>query len=115
MGQKIVTVAIGGINASNVQRVLFQSRAAFKGFDGVAVISAIIAAEDSAKAAVELRSLIATPLSSSIKVTKKAAKVEELIEKVPEIVRKLGQIVPLTHNMTNLVVQNFSANVALAM
>ena len=48
---QVKTVAIGGINASNVQRVLFQSRATAKGLDGVAVVSGIIGAEDPKAAA----------------------------------------------------------------
>ena len=48
---QVKTVAIGGINALNVQRVLFQSRATTKGLDGVAVVSGIISATDPKAAA----------------------------------------------------------------
>ena len=37
--QSMKTVAIGGINASNVERVMFQTRATAKGLDGVAIVS----------------------------------------------------------------------------
>ena len=112
-------MAIGGVDASNVQRVMYQTKTSTKALDGVAIISAIIAAENPKKAASELRSLICTPLQSTIpetsRGTRKYRSVQELLERVPEVVRKVGRMVPLTHNMTNLVVQNFAANVALAM
>jgi thiamine-phosphate diphosphorylase/hydroxyethylthiazole kinase len=57
---QIKTVCIGGINASNVQRVLFQTGSSTGGpsLNGVAVVSAIIAADDPSKAAQDLKSLI---------------------------------------------------------
>ena len=115
MDEKVATIAIGGINAANVQRVMFQSKATFKGLDGVAVVSAIIAAKDPKRAATELRQLVGTPPPSVVKNVRKSKTVHELLEKIPNIVRQLGRVTPLCHNMTNLVVQNFAANVALSM
>ena len=37
-----------------------------------------------------------------------------LDEIVPGVIAQIGKINPLSHNMTNLVVQNFAANIALA-
>lgn len=113
MDMAIPTVAIGGINASNVQRVIFQSQCPTKGLDGVAVVSAITAAQDPKAAATGLRSLISTvPVSMSPKADENQ-NVETLLRQIPSIVKELGVKSPLCHNMTNLVVQNFAANVAL--
>lgn len=112
-GMTIPTVAIGGLNASNVQRVMFQSKSPSKGLDGVAVVSAIVAAHDPKTAASELRSLIdKVPISMSPKAGENRS-VETLLSQIARIVKELGVRSPLCHNMTNLVVQNFAANVAL--
>jgi len=113
MDQVIPTVAIGGINASNAQRVIFQSKSPQKGLDGVAIVSAIMAAEDpKAAAAALLKSIKGVPTTMSLK-AKNNQSVETLVSQVPNIVKELGAKSPLCHNMTNLVVQNFAANVAL--
>ncbi|KAK7225688.1 hypothetical protein V2G26_013691 [Clonostachys chloroleuca] len=91
----ISTVCIGGINISNTQQVMTQSSAPAKSLDGVAVVSAIIAAANPAAAARELSSKVLTA-------------------KVPDVIRAVAKKTPLSHNMTNLVVQNFAANVGLA-
>lgn len=109
----VPTVAIGGINASNVQRVMFQSKSPSKGLDGVAVVSAIMAAQDpKAAAAALLSSIRQVPNTMSPKADENR-NVEILLGKIPAIVKELGVKSPLCHNMTNLVVQNFAANVAL--
>ena len=116
MDEKVATVAIGGINADNVQRVMFQSKATFKGLDGVAIVSTIMTAKDPRRTAKEMRMLIGNPPPSVIRnVTKTKRSVQELLQQIPDIVRKLGHTMPLCHNMTNFVVQNFAANVALSM
>ena len=113
MDLQIPTVAIGGINASNVQRVMFQSKSLNKGLDGVAVVSAIVAAQNPKAAASDLRSLIdKVPVSMSLKAGDNQD-VETLLSQIVHIVKELGVMSPLCHNMTNLVVQNFAANVAL--
>ena len=115
--QRIATVAIGGINASNVQRVMYQSKSTFRGLDGVAVVSAIVAAQSPKNSAAHLLDLInspppfARPPSGNFK----SRTVEELIRKVQGVVKEVGIVVPVCHNMTNTVVQNFAANVAVAM
>ncbi|KAL7927990.1 Hydroxyethylthiazole kinase family domain-containing protein [Trichoderma austrokoningii] len=92
----IPTVCIGGINGSNATAVLVESSAApEKSLDGVAVVSALVAAEDPAAAA---RTLLANVA----------------LGKIPDVIKAVAAKTPLSHNMTNLVVQNFAANVALA-
>ncbi|TFB06094.1 putative thiamine biosynthetic bifunctional enzyme [Trichoderma ghanense] len=90
------TVCIGGINAHNATSVLLESSAApAKSLDGIAVVSALVAAEDPAAAARDLLAKVVTG-------------------RVPDVLRAVAEGTPLSHNMTNLVVQNFAANVALA-
>ena len=113
MDTKIPTVAIGGLNASNLQRIIFQSKSPTKGLDGVAVVSAIMAAPNPKAAASELKHIIdKVPPSMSPKAGENQS-VETLLDQIPHIVKDLGVKSPLCHNMTNLVVQNFAANVAL--
>lgn len=109
----IKTVAIGGINASNVQRVIFQAKSPKKGLDGVAVVSDIMAAQDPKAAAIKLKGLIAHVPGSMSPEAVKNKSIESLLRQVPDLVKDLGTTSPLCHNMTNLVVQNFAANVAL--
>jgi len=112
----IRTVCIGGINASNAQRVMYQSATLSKGLDGVAVVSAIVGAEDPKKAARDLRNLLARPPAfAAVKQEKQKLTRDVITSLGPQITKKLGEVTPLCHNMTNLVVQNFAANVALSM
>ncbi|GKU17499.1 thiamine biosynthetic bifunctional enzyme [Fusarium langsethiae] len=90
----VPTVCIGGINASNTAPVLASAGSPSKALDGVAVVSALISAPDPAAAARDLLSKV-------------------IIAKIPEVIRAVADKTPLSHNMTNLVVQNFAANVAL--
>ncbi|KAL2693856.1 hypothetical protein Neosp_000422 [[Neocosmospora] mangrovei] len=90
----VPTVCIGGVNGSNAGSVLTAARSPTKALDGVAVVSAIIAAPDPAAASRDLLSQVITA-------------------RIPEVVGAVANTTPLTHNMTNLVVQNFAANVAL--
>ena len=116
-GRNVQTVCIGGINASTVQRVMYQVSDSRKKLDGVAIVSAIVAAKDPKKAAEELLHLVkshppfAVESLASLQNKQDAA---GLIDETPTIIKAVGQKTPLSHNMTNLVVQNFSANVALA-
>jgi thiamine-phosphate diphosphorylase/hydroxyethylthiazole kinase len=110
-------VCIGGINATNVQRVLYQSSDGQKQLDGVAVVSAVVAASDPKKAAQELKSLISIPplfAAATMADLSKTKNVDSILRRVPAVIRAVGDTTPLSHNMTNLVVQNFAANVALA-
>ena len=116
VGERVRTVCIGGINATTVQRVLYQSSDAMKQLDGAAVVSGIIAAEDPEKAAAELLRLVKSPapFAAASLANRKKKGSKELIEQVPAVIKAVGEQTPLSHNMTNLVVQNFAANVALA-
>jgi thiamine-phosphate diphosphorylase/hydroxyethylthiazole kinase len=122
-GKDVRTVCIGGINASNIQRVLYQSSHPMKALDGVAVVSAIVAASYPKQAAEDLLKLVKKPppfakeeVSVQIQALdlKDAEQMANLLKSVGEVVHKVGKTTPLSHNMTNLVVQNFAANVALA-
>ncbi|KAF2677906.1 TMP-TENI-domain-containing protein [Lentithecium fluviatile CBS 122367] len=121
--QKVKTVCIGGVNASNLQRVLYQlyapsSLSKPKTIDGVAVVSAIIGVRDPRTAASHLRSLIASPhpFAATPQPTLDASKLDDstLKQSVIRAVKAVHETSPLSHNMTNLVVQNISANIALA-
>lgn len=113
MDVKVSTVAIGGLNLSNAERVMFQSKSPNQGLDGVAVVSAIIAAEDSKSAAAALRKAIdSVPKTMSPKANKNHS-LTIILNQIPDVVERLVRVSPLCHNMTNLVVQNFAANVAL--
>lgn len=108
------TVAIGGINSSNVQRVLFQSKAATKALNGVAVVSSIMAAEDPKVAAEKLKQLIEQVPNTMSPSAVSNDTVEKMLSQIPIMVNEVRAKSPLCHNMTNLVVQNFAANIATA-
>ena len=113
-GPRIATVAIGGINASNIQRVLFQSEGASSKLDGVALVSSIIGAKDAKAASAQLIALMSqTRFIDPVSVVLRDYR--ELLKKVPDVVNAVSRCGPVCHNMTNLVVQNFAANIAIAM
>lgn len=96
---------------------MYQSAHAQKALDGVAIVSAIVAAKDPKAAAKELLDLVKSPppfAAAALSNKVKRADVGALLDEVPAVIKKLGETTPLCHNMTNLVVQNFSANVALS-
>ena len=103
----------------NVQRVLHQSTSdSNTRLDGVAVVSAIMASKDPQAAARMLRDKVDSacqtfysPAPPGVTATKDVA---SLAGVVPAIIKKHVGTNPLCHNMTNLVVQNFVANVCLA-
>lgn len=95
-----------------------------KAVDGVAVVSAIVAAADPESAARSLLQLVRqetnlnTPRNQGPRVLRTGPKIAtsrtDILEAVPGVIRSVHEHKPLSHNMTNLVVQNFAANVALA-
>lgn len=110
-------VAIGSINAANVQRVIHQSIAGENQLNGVAVVSAIVAATDPQAAASELLQRIRSTSEKFYISTRpgvQAASEEAILQQVPGIIEKHVSSSILSHNMTNTVVQNFAANVCLA-
>ena len=113
-GLDVKTVCIGGISASNAQRILYQSSSPEKKLDGVAVVSAIMASNDPKQATLDLCKLISEPPPFATATAKTPLSREDIITKAPLIVKRLAEKKPLCHNMTNLVVQNFAANIALA-
>lgn len=122
----IKTVCIGGVNASNVQRVIHQLNAPRsnssnpKAIDGVAIVSAIVGAKDPKEASSHLERLIKSspPFSKSNEpvfwLEKNEDEIKSLVSSADKATAAVHYKSPLTHNMTNLVVQNFAANVALA-
>ncbi|KAI1393571.1 TMP-TENI-domain-containing protein [Hypoxylon trugodes] len=113
----VKTVCIGGINASNVSRVVWQSAGNGKSLDGVAVVSAIMAAKDPEAVSKELLQLVKSPpafAKSAVVPGQQSRSPQEILSLVPYIIKSVDGKKPLSHNMTNLVVQNFAANVALS-
>ncbi|KAL1977443.1 hypothetical protein VTN31DRAFT_302 [Thermomyces dupontii] len=109
-------VAIGGINLSTVRRVMIQSQATCKALDGVAVVSAIMSAEDPKAAAEALSKRIEEsrqPLPPRLP-DPSVNQADYLSSQVPKVVQTMVSAHPLVHNMINYVVANFAANVALA-
>ncbi|KOS17645.1 putative thiamine biosynthetic bifunctional enzyme [Escovopsis weberi] len=92
----IPTVCIGGVGSANAKSVLVEcSVSPRKSLDGIAAVSAIVGSPDPAEAA---RDLFAKVVAG----------------RIPDVIRAVHQTTPLSHNMTNTVVQNLSANIALA-
>lgn len=125
--KKVKSVCIGGVNASNVQRVTYQLLAPTptdskpKTIDGVAVVSAIIGASDPKAASQNILNLLKSPppfkLSSAephFWLEKNEDEVNSILAHTVKCTKKVKELGPLSHNMTNLVVQNFAANVALS-
>ena len=124
--KNVKTVCIGGVNASNVQRVIHQLHAPRspslkpKTIDGVAIVSAIVGAKDAKEASSHLQHLIKSspPFHSSSDpvfwLEKNEDEIKALISTTDKATAAVSTKGPLSHNMTNLVVQNFAANVALA-
>ncbi|KKK21766.1 hypothetical protein P175DRAFT_0493045 [Aspergillus ochraceoroseus IBT 24754] len=116
-GREVGTVCIGGINHSNIQRVLYQSSSPKKGLDGAAIVSAIMAADDPKAAAAQFVKLVATPPAfvQKLEAPQEVCDTAALVGQVPHVVQKMVEVHPLVHNMINFVVANFVANVTLAM
>ncbi|KAI9782307.1 MAG: hypothetical protein M1816_001920 [Peltula sp. TS41687] len=117
MDEKVAAVIFGGIDDVNVQRVVYQSKAPFKGLDGVVLSSVILEADDPKKTAAAMKALIQQPPQFAVPNgigVKKAKDIGKLLQSVPGVIKKLVKEAPCCHNMTNLVVQNFAANVNLA-
>ncbi|KAF3108998.1 hypothetical protein TWF569_006187 [Orbilia oligospora] len=117
---ELPSVAIGSINATNLQAVLYKSRPT-EGLPlaGVAVVSAIISSTDPESAASGLLSLYKSPpLWASPPPSQSTAfnhfYLPLILDKVVTILRTIKEHKPLVHHITNAVVKNFSANVTLA-
>ncbi|KAI0841556.1 TMP-TENI-domain-containing protein [Hypoxylon sp. FL0890] len=113
----VKTVCIGGINQSNVSRVVWQSAVPGKSLDGVAVVSAIMSAQGPQTAAAQIYAGVKNPppfAKALVTSGQQKRSPQELLAMVPYIIKAVDTKKPLSHNMTNLVVQNFAANVALS-
>lgn len=113
-GHDVKTVCIGGIKPSNAQRVLYQTASPNKKLDGLAIVSAIMASNDPKKTSSELKALVSQPPPFATSTAKPKLSRNEVVAKVPGVIKRMASKKPLCHNMTNLVVQNFAANVAIA-
>ncbi|KAF2651572.1 TMP-TENI-domain-containing protein [Lophiostoma macrostomum CBS 122681] len=130
--REIKTVCIGGINASNLQLIKhqlyapdpFSQRGITKTIDGVAIVSAIMGSLTPKASSEHLTHLFHTPppfstilspspssSSSSSPYTNKPTPTPTTL--LPSIL-SVPTHNPLSHNMTNLVVQNFAASIALS-
>ena len=125
--KNVKTVCIGGVNASNTQRITYQllaptpTNATPKTIDGVAVVSAIIGAQDPKAASSHLVNLLKTPPPFAPQSSlphfyheKSTDEITSVLKTATTATKKVKEMNPLSHNMTNLVVQNFAANVALS-
>lgn len=105
----VPAVCIGGINASNIPQVLFRGSPPAKPLDGVAVVSAIMAAADPETESRRLLGLVRDASSRNggvggPRTGQAAARTkEELLGLVPGAIRAVHDQKPLSHNMTNLV------------
>lgn len=114
--KNVGTVAIGGISINNAQRVIYQSQSLTKGLDGVAIVSAIMAAEDPQKAATALAKAISkNPQFATVPQNPRDDELKYLLDNAINVVRRVATQGPLCHSMINYVVANFAANVALQM
>lgn len=101
------TVCIGGVNGTNLKRVMFQSASLQKSLSGVAVVSAIMAAPDPAAEARKLAKAVKETLGNQPRAISKgeAKTAADILARVPDIITAVHKTTPLTHNMTNLVRQ----------
>lgn len=89
--------------------MLFQSASpSGPALDGVAVVSAIVAAPDPEAASRDLLELVRSSPSYQSTVKDRAAAaaltdVKKLVELVPGVIKAVAEASPLSHNMTNLV------------
>lgn len=105
-GYKTPAVCIGGINASNIQRVFYQCSPPNNALDGVAVVSAIMAAADPEAATKNLAALSRDPPAFTLNTSRGLpadADGKAVIAQVAPVIQKVHETTPLSHNMTNLV------------
>lgn len=106
----VPTVCIGGINASNTPQVLFRGSPPEKPLDGIAVVSAIVAARDPEAASRQLLGLVrgsaalrSRTMSALTAATAAPGTKEDVLRLVPAAIKAVHEQKPLSHNMTNLV------------
>ncbi|OIW34098.1 TMP-TENI-domain-containing protein [Coniochaeta ligniaria NRRL 30616] len=110
----IPSVCIGGINTTNAQSVITESGGANFWLNGIAVVSVIMGADDPEQVANGLLELLGPVLPSKHATGAMKTLSTESDLRISNAIKAVHDTTPLSHNMTNLVVQNFAANVALA-
>jgi thiamine-phosphate diphosphorylase/hydroxyethylthiazole kinase len=101
------TVAIGGLNASNIARVCYQSETpSISGaeLDGVAVVSALISASHPVEAARRLKNIIGgTPTfaTGELWLPSRTLSVADIGPEISKILNLVQEHTPLVHHLTN--------------
>jgi len=117
-GRDVPTVAIGGINLNNIYYVMHQSVSpaspARKHLAGVAVVSAIMAADDACDRSEHLRKLVDEVPPFAERQNGQFIAGVDFNENLVAILANVVRSCPVVHHITNNVVKNFSANVTLA-
>ncbi|KAF3925167.1 hypothetical protein ABW20_dc0102038 [Dactylellina cionopaga] len=114
------SVAIGAINASNLQSIIYKSRPSTEApLAGVAIVSAIISSTDPEGAASNLLSKFKSPAPWACPPPSQTTVFTDfylplMLSKVVTTIRAIKEHKPLVHHITNSVVKNISANVTLA-
>jgi thiamine-phosphate diphosphorylase / hydroxyethylthiazole kinase len=102
-GHKTQTVCIGGVSLTNVEKIFLQTGSPMKNLDGVAVVSAVISAEDPETASRSLLGKIMSVPPIALNKETKPVDPRAILAIAPTIVETVAHTGPLTHNMTNLV------------
>jgi thiamine-phosphate diphosphorylase / hydroxyethylthiazole kinase len=100
------TVAIGGLNAGNIARVIYQSATPCgkAKLDGVAVVSALMSADNPQEAAAALKSIVREAPSFAIPQTWKPQtdfSANSLSSDISRILKDIQKETPLVHHLTN--------------
>ncbi|KAI9346910.1 Hydroxyethylthiazole kinase family-domain-containing protein [Obelidium mucronatum] len=112
-------VAIGGINESNVETLIQESRHVDGSVvAGCAVVSAVICATNPELATRALAAKI-TPIVSklpaiTLQLNSRSPRVQTLVNQIANALASIRRTTPLVHSITNYVVMNDNANIILA-
>ncbi|KAG1216010.1 hypothetical protein G6F35_010047 [Rhizopus arrhizus] len=109
---RIPAVAIGGISAKNAAELLEGSQTTHDCLEGLAIVSAIMAAEDPKKTCEELKELIQKSFKKTGIVHDHT--VEETLNFAVKKAKNVRSLNPMVHHITNYVVINDNANATLA-
>lgn len=99
-GYSIPCVCIGGINTTNAQSIVAETRGPRYGLNGIAVVSVIMGADDPKDAARQLLKLIQPVLPP--KRVHQPLDIKS-IASFASVIKAVHDATPLSHNMTNLV------------
>ncbi|KAI9485423.1 MAG: Hydroxyethylthiazole kinase family-domain-containing protein [Benjaminiella poitrasii] len=108
----VPTVAIGGIGAKNACELLEGSNTGKIHVDGLAIVSAIMAAEDPKIACEELLGLVRKSLGKMGVMANNT--VEDAVKYAIQAAKNIKAKTPMVHHITNYVVINDNANATLA-